>query len=263
MDHPKRDRELWADISTRVGGSNERDLAAIAQADLSPIGTIETVFAAGANLPGYPGAVCYRKLKRRLQRRAEARFLELCCALSPGDIALDLGANIGDLTVHLAANGATVHAYEPEPETFGLLSERFAQSANVHLHQAAVSDRDGTTELILPASFREKPRSASKSASIAHDRYLGPGHIAHNVIVHNISTIICALPKLPTLVKMDIEGAELAVLEAMRKDGLAGPRMAIFVETHERLDPESLPRVRALQKWAREEALGYVNLYWG
>ena len=62
---------------------------------------------------------------------------------------------------------------------------------------------------------------------------------------------------------MDIEGAELAVLEAMRKNGLVGPRMAVFVETHERLDPASLPRVRALQKWGREEALGYVNLYWG
>ena len=263
MDHPKSEIGPWADIGTQGSDSKELDLAALAQVDLSPIGTIETALAVGANLPGYPGAVCYRKFKRRLQRLAEARFSELCRALGPADIALDLGANIGDLTVHLAANGATVYAYEPEPETFGLLSERFAQSANVHLHQAAVSDRDGTTELILPASFREKPRSASKAASIAHDRYLGPGHIAHTVFMHNITTIIRALPKLPALIKMDIEGAELAVLEAMRKNGLVGPRMAVFVETHERLDPASLPRVRALQKWGREEALGYVNLYWG
>ena len=247
MDHPKSEIGPWADIGTQGGDSKEFDLAALAQVDLSPIGTIETALAVGANLPGYPGAVCYRKFKRRLQRRAEARFSELCRALGPADIALDLGANIGDLTVHLAANGATVYAYEPEPETFGLLSERFAQSANVHLHQAAVSDRDGTTELILPASFREKPRSASKAASIAHDRYLGPGHIAHTVFMHNITTIIRALPKLPALIKMDIEGAEVEAVGALiplLTDASKPMRMAIASyhmrngrKTHEIITP--------------------------
>jgi len=240
-----------------------RALAAMAQADLSPMGAVEQVFAIGADLPGYPGAVFYRKFKRRLQRRAEARFAELSRALGPGDIALDFGANMGDLMALLAANGSSVHAYEPEPETFALLSARFADAANIHLHQAAVFDREGTAELILPASFREKPRSASKAASIAHDRYLGPGHIAHSVRMRDIRAILRALPKPPVLIKMDIEGAELAVLEAMRQDGLVGPEMAIFVETHERLDPASLPRVRALQNWARSEAAGYVNLHWG
>lgn len=240
-----------------------RDLAALAQADLSPMGAFERFFAVGAVLPGYPGAVCYRKLKRRLQRRAEMRFSELARALGPGDIALDLGANVGELTALLAANGATVHAYEPEPETFALLSARFAGAANVHLHEAAVSDSDGVAELILPASFREKPRSASKAASIAHDRYLGPGHIARSVPMRDIRAILSALPKPPALIKIDIEGAELGVLEALRADGLLGPETAVFVETHERLDPASLPRVRALQNWARHEAPGYVNLHWG
>ena len=246
-----------------MGGVNGHDLAAMAQADLAAKGAVERAFALGADLPGYLGGLCYRKLKRRQQRRAEARFAALAAGLGAGDIALDLGANIGDLTAILAAKGATVHAYEPEPATFALLAARFADAAHVHLHQAAVSDREGTASLILPAAFAERPRSASKAASIAHDRYRGAGHIARQVAMHDIRAILRALPKPPVLIKMDIEGAELAVLEAMRADGLMSPRTAVFVETHERLDPASLPRVRALRDWARHHAAGYVNLNWG
>lgn len=246
-----------------MGRVSVTDLAAMAKADLSPNGMIEHVFAIGADWPGYAGAVCYRKFKRRLQRRAEARFAALAASLGPDDIALDLGANMGELTALLAANGASVHAYEPEPATFALLTARFAGMVHVHLHQAAVSDRDGTADLVLPASFHDNPRSASKAASIAHGRYLGDGHITHQVAMRDIRAILHALPKPPAVIKMDIEGAELAVLEAMRADHLLGAKTAVFVETHERLDPASLPRVRALQHWARHGAPGYLNLQWG
>jgi FkbM family methyltransferase len=238
-------------------------LAGPARQDLRPQGAIEAVFAFGATLPGYPGAVFFRKLKRRLMQRAEARFQAFAAALGPGDVVLDLGANVGDMTALLAAGGAEVHAYEPEPETFALLQARFAGAANVHLHQAAVSDRDGTTELILPASFAEKPRSASKAASIAHDRYKRDGHFAHSVATCDIRKIIAALSSRPCLIKMDIEGAEIVVLDAMREAGLFGEDLAVFVETHERLDPATYPTVRALQDWARGRAPGYVNLNWG
>lgn len=139
--------------------------------DLRPHGAVEALFAAGANLPGKLGWICFRKLKRRMAVRGRVRFMEIAASLGKGDIAIDLGANVGELTELLAANGATVHAFEPEPQTFSILQEKFGALHNVHLHNAAVSDFDGTTELILPASFADIPRSASKAASIAYDRY--------------------------------------------------------------------------------------------
>ncbi|WP_416916314.1 MAG: FkbM family methyltransferase [Roseicyclus sp.] len=238
-------------------------LAHFARHDLWPIGPVEGLFAAGSDLPMALGAICFRKLKRRLMARAEERFDALAAALGPGDIALDLGANVGDMTAKLAATGAEVHAFEPEPATFALLAERFAGQANVHLHQAAVSDRDGTTTLILPASFAERPRSASKAASIAHGRYAVAGHIAHEVETRDIRAILAGLTKPPRLIKMDIEGAELAVLAAMRAAGCFHDGLAVFVETHERLDPATYADVRALTLWARTAAPGYVNLNWG
>lgn len=235
----------------------------LARRDLWPVGPLERLLAAGCDLPLGLGAICFRKLKRRLMGRAEARFDALAASLGPGDIALDLGANVGDMTAKLAATGAEVHAFEPEPATFALLRDRFAGMGNVHVHQAAVSDRDGTTTLILPASFAEKPRSASKAASIAHSRYAVAGHTALDVETRDIRGILAGLGKPPRLIKMDIEGAELAVLGAMRAAGLFHPGLAVFVETHERLDPATFADVRALGRWARQDAPCYVNLSWG
>src|SRR5258708_33533911 len=49
-------------------------------------------------------------------------------SISPGDIVLDVGANIGVFALCAAKQGAHVYAYEPIPATFELLQQ------NIHLH---------------------------------------------------------------------------------------------------------------------------------
>ena len=236
---------------------------ALRATDLTPSGLAEGLFALLARMPGALGHIGYRKMKRRLQRRAETRFADLAMALGPEDVALDFGANVGDLAEMMSANGATVHAFEPEPDTFCLLQTRFRGRENVHLHNAAVSDFDGEAELVLPASFSDQPRSASKAASIAHDRYRTDGHVTRTTTVRDIRGILRGLDQTPSLVKMDIEGAELAVLDALQSSDLLSSDTALFVETHERMDPPSLPRIKRLQDWARSDCPAYLNLYWG
>ena len=49
-------------------------------------------------------------------------------SILPGDIVLDVGANIGVFTLFAAKQGAQVYAYEPIPPTFEVLQH------NMHLH---------------------------------------------------------------------------------------------------------------------------------
>jgi FkbM family methyltransferase len=49
-------------------------------------------------------------------------------SILPGDIVLDVGANIGVFTFFAAKQGAQVYAYEPIPPTFEVLQH------NIHLH---------------------------------------------------------------------------------------------------------------------------------
>lgn len=66
--------------------------------------------------------------------------------LGPGDILVDIGANIGVVSVYAASKGARVIAVEPEPENRALLERNIAENGYGHLitvEALAVSDRPG------------------------------------------------------------------------------------------------------------------------
>jgi len=64
-------------------------------------------------------------------------------------------------------------------------------------------------------------------------------------------------------VKMDIEGAELEILEALDAQGLLAQIRCIVVETHERKFKDLRPRYKALRETLAEKYPGKrVNLDW-
>ena len=227
-------------------------------------GTTEKLLALVAHMPGHLGYVGFRKLKRRIGRRSEAVFRDCIAQLRPGHIAIDLGANIGTITAELAATGALVHAFEPDPETFLHLSTRFAGQENVILHNAAVGGRDDRVTLYRPASWEDEARrrSASKAISVsemaARRGFIPSGEVE----LMDFSRFIKTLPGDVQLVKMDIEGAEWDVLEALEARA-PGRVQAMFVETHERIDPDKRPLVRRKQAEFAARDTPYINLYWG
>jgi len=128
----------------------------------------------------------------------------------PGDVVLDIGANIGYYTLLLARQvgpQGQVLAFEPDPTNFALLQQNVAMNGyrNVVLSQQAVANRSGPARLYLSVSnlgdHRLYPSAGGQPfvdvQTVALDQYLarytGPVH----------------------LIKMDIQGAECAALEGM------------------------------------------------
>jgi FkbM family methyltransferase len=133
--------------------------------------------------------------------------------LRAGDTVLDIGANIGHTTVSYAACVGPlgqVHAFEPCPHLTAHLRENVSRNrlTNVQLHPVVVSDNDGTTD------FHVALDGASALSSL---RPL-EGRATRLVSVPCV-TIDSLLPSLGTVsfVKIDVEGAELRVLQGMRK----------------------------------------------
>jgi predicted methyltransferase len=75
--------------------------------------------------------------------------------LRPGDTALDIGANVGALTLAMAGlvgPQGTVHAFEPQGAIFDLLQANVAANdlTQVAMHRKAVGEAFGTLSMPSP-----------------------------------------------------------------------------------------------------------------
>lgn len=194
--------------------------------------------------------------------RARAAFDRAARALRPGDVAIDCGANVGRYTEILARSGCIVHAFEPDPVAFAELFVRFADRSNVTLHQAAVGVAEGEATLYRVKDFDADPlaRTVSSSLVAAKDN----ADVAAGLAVRQIDLLrfIDALPSVAIL-KLDIEGAEAALLERLLETGRLARIGAVFVETHEGKIADLEERIEALRASVSAAGLsGSVNLDW-
>lgn len=149
--------------------------------------------------------------------------------LKPGDIMIDLGANIGYYTIfaaNLVGTTGEIHAFEPIPSTFARLATntQLNNLQNVRLNQCAASDQHGTVDMYdFPGnsgsnSFGKHPEATTSFSvpTIRLDDY---------VKEHGLKKI--------TLIKMDIEGAEVLALRGMHDVIMEyRPQFLIEVNSH-------------------------------
>lgn len=197
-----------------------------------------------------------RKLRRRHKRdlryaRAEGMLQGVVSMLRPGDVAVDCGANRGDVTALLASSGAEVHAFEPDPYNLEKLTERFAGTANVHLHAAAVGTESGAIRLMRAANWEANPELASvKSTVVAGGQNIAEGEGIDVALIDFpafLRGLLAAHGRI-AFVKIDIEGAELDLLDAMLRQGLFDQIQLTVAETHERKFKDLRPRFAALRE---------------
>jgi FkbM family methyltransferase len=154
----------------------------------------------------------HRQISRRRFVTEEKEYALLESFLRPGDWALDIGANVGHYTMRmsqLVGAAGRVIALEPVPDTFALLAAnaRLFAYANVSLVNAAASDR------IATLSF-EIPRFPDGLPNYYQARFSGD---RTGLAVLALPVDALALPVTVRLVKVDVEGHEMAVLKGMRR----------------------------------------------
>ena len=61
--------------------------------------------------------------------------------IKKGDICIDAGANVGNITAQMIDYGAKVYAFEPNPFAFAKLEQRFILNKNVVCYNKGVYSR--------------------------------------------------------------------------------------------------------------------------
>jgi len=202
-------------------------------------------------------------------------------ALRPGDVFVDVGANLGIHTLAAARalqGRGKIIAFEPFETTRRMLEETVrinGYASMTEIHQAAVSNTAGRQSLYLG-------KSSGHHSLYALDALDAGGGAAVDVITVRLDDVIAAGQPV-NMIKIDAEGAELAVLDSAAATIGANPGIALIVEfgpshlvrngqsardwlarfaalglEHRAIDPAS----GVLERWdlARLEAVDSINL---
>ena len=194
------------------------------------------------------------------KRRARREFESV--ALRAGDVAIDCGANIGDITAQMARHGAEVHAFEPNPQAMAVLKDRAQGLPAVHCHAAAVSDHDGSASLYLHRKHHLDPIGHSAGSSLVAGKHNLDPERAMQVPVVDIARFIRELNQPVKLLKIDIEGLEARLLNHLLDEGLLDRIEHVFCETHEFKVPGLWRQCRDLRRRLTASGVEHVNLDW-
>jgi FkbM family methyltransferase len=154
-----------------------------------------------------------------------------------GAICVDVGANLGYFSIlmsRLVGETGQVIAFEPMPDTFEILCKNVSlnQLTNTKTVRGAVSNESASVQL-----FTEPSVALSKTASMIAYRLEGARQ-ATQVPALRLDDYFAGEKRLPDLIKMDVEGAEGAVLKGARETITRGQPL-LMVEIHAWGSPES------------------------
>jgi FkbM family methyltransferase len=150
---------------------------------------------------------------KALLRDQRAEFSVIWRHLRPGDIACDIGANKGSFIYWLSRwvrNGRVI-AFEPQPDLARHLTDicRVIRLCNVKVEAKAVYSHSGDQDLFLPEGHQP-------GASLHHKAVEAQSFTTLSVPVVSLDDYFDENDKV-TLLKIDVEGAELEVLKGAER----------------------------------------------
>ncbi len=165
--------------------------------------------------------------------------------LGEAPVVLDCGANHGAFSGELAReHRARVYGFEPDPRLF----PRLPEVENVSFFNLAVS-RTGA-DMIL--NLGEGNCSSSRCSEGEGQESVVVGATTLDAFCNEKSL------RAINLLKLDIEGAEIEVLESLPQ-GLLAATGQITVEFHDFLDASELPRIRGVIRRMRKHGFYFIR----
>jgi FkbM family methyltransferase len=127
--------------------------------------------------------------------------------LRPGDLMLDVGANIGVYSITGASRGATVIAFEPTKRAAAILlkSARInGWGSRIRVHETALTDFDGAAGFTVGLDVGDHLIGDFSPGQTVEARRLDT-FLAEHVLLQSV-----------TLLKIDVEGSDLDVLKGAK-----------------------------------------------
>lgn len=157
----------------------------------------------------------YLSLVRRFRHEEWPPCAGVRQLLQAGQRAVDVGANIGHVTLFLSrcvGEGGRVYSIEPIPETFDVLRHNIRKLGlrNVELLNCALSSREGEARMAVP-EYEDGGRNYYESR-VVEPGEAGGGALTVTVRLRRLDELLGGAPAPIHFIKVDAEGHELEVL---------------------------------------------------
>lgn len=177
-------------------------------------------------------------------------------------ICIDCGANVGNITFQMAESGAEVYAFEPNPFAFSVLNERFEGNPKVHCINKGVWDRNEKIRLYFHENSSEDEVKWSTGSSILDFKKNVLTEKFKEIEVIDLIGFIKGLSKNITVLKIDVEGAEVEILQKIIVEELYLNIGNILVETHDHKIPEIKKGTDLIRKMIDDRKIRNISLDW-
>jgi len=181
-------------------------------------------------------ALMQRRYRSEIDSTGEAELLQLRHLVRRGDLALDVGSNLGTYAYELGRLSGRTIAFEPNPALARFVRDLHLEG--VEVRELALSSRDETAELSIP-QVDKAHGAASLRAGAA---------IATDWAVAHVPVRTCRLDSLTLepirFIKIDVEGFEEEVLQGARAT-IARDRPMLLIEIEDRFNPDGVARIAA------------------
>ena len=143
---------------------------------------------------------------------------------------VDIGANVGAASVYfaLAYPLAEVHAFEPDPASFDILTKNSKNFRQIHPSNFGLFDADCTK--ILYQGDEDNVTASVRSSALNTP-------VGREVILRNARTVLSSVMR-PDIIKIDTEGCEVPILYNAR-DLILQARL-IYLEYHSEMDRKTI-----------------------
>lgn len=190
------------------------------------------------------------------------QLVPILSKINKNDVVIDCGANVGVVSGYFASKGAKVYSFEPDPNAFAMLKKRFEYNDNVTCINKGVWKENSKMKLYFHSEFdgNNIPWSVGSSiikekGNVNTDNYTEVDLIDLSEFINGFNTPIKVL-------KIDIEGAEIEVLNKLidtRKYENIGK---ILVETHETKITTQVEELKTLKRRIKVLGIKNINLNW-
>ena len=149
--------------------------------------------------------------RKKRKKRALIEFNRYINKLGKNSLVIDAGANLGEISNFFLEKKFIVHAFEPDPIAIKNFNKSALKNNNLILNQSAIGIKNENQILYRYRKFDENNPNSTEGSSMLANR-AGKGKPHSEIKVINFIEYIQTLKQNVSIIKMDIEGKEIEII---------------------------------------------------